>query len=87
MKLNIQIFGGRGASSSNGKGGTGSASSASKTYVRGDHRFIVTKNSRGLYDYKMQEYSAMNNKWINISRRGNYTRDSINGELGIKVNF
>lgn len=50
MKINIQLFGGRGASSSNGKGRTGSASSASKTYVRGDHRFIVTKNSRGLYD-------------------------------------
>lgn len=78
MKLNIQLFGGRGASSSNG---------ASKTYVRGEQRFIVTKNSRGLYDYKMQEYHAMQKKWVNISRRGNYSRDAINGELGINVKF
>lgn len=85
MKLNIQLFGGRGASSSNGKGRTGSASSASKTYVKGYQRYRVTKNSRGLYDYQSQE--RVNGKWINMSRQSNFTRSAINDWLDINVDF
>lgn len=75
MKLNIQLFGGRGASS--GKSG--------KTYAKGNIRFKVTKNKRGLYDYQSQE--RVNGKWINMSRQSNFTRSAINDWLDINVDF
>ena len=85
MKLNIQLFGGRGASSSKGVSASGGSGSTSKTYVKGDIRFKVTKNERGLYDYQSQE--RVNGKWVNMSRQSNFTRSALNDWLDININF
>jgi hypothetical protein len=76
MKLNIQLFGGRGTSSSRAGG---------KTYTKGNQRFKVTKNERGLYDYQSQE--KVNGKWVNMSKQKNFTRSAINDWLDISVDF
>lgn len=85
MKLNIQLFGGRGASSSKGASASGGSGSTSKTYVKDDIRFKVTKNERGLYDYQSQE--RVDGKWVNMSRQSNFTRSALNDWLDININF
>ena len=82
IKLDIQMFGGRGASSSGRSGGSGSSG---KTYTKGDLRFKVSKNSRGLYDYQSQE--RVNGKWVNMSRQSNFTRSALNDWLDIRIDF
>ena len=86
LKLNIQMFGSRGASSSRSGSGSGSGSTAGgKTYTKGDLRFKVTKNKRGLYDYQSQE--KVSGKWVNMSKQKNFTRSAINDWLDISVDF
>ena len=85
IKLDIQKFGGRGASSSKGASARGGSSSTGKTYVKGDHRFKVTKNKRGLYSYQSQE--KVNGKWVNMSKQSNFTRSALNDWLDIRIDF
>ena len=77
MKLDIQLFGSRGATS--GSNGIG------QTFTKGSIRFKVTKNSRGLYDYRSQEYSAINKKWVNMAKGSNFSRNAIQDYLDIRL--
>ncbi len=58
-----------------------------KEYVKGIHKFIVTKNEKGLYDYEMQEYSEICNVWIYLSKDNNYPKEVLEEYLNIKIDF
>lgn len=56
-----------------------------KEYVKGEHKFIVTKNERDLYDYQSQE--LVNGEWVNMSKQKNFTRVCLEDFLGIRIDF
>lgn len=58
-----------------------------KEYIKGDIKFIVTKNDKGLYDYQSQEYSKINNIWVNMGKGFNFTRVAMEGYLDIVIDF
>lgn len=58
-----------------------------KEYIKGDIKFIVTKNKRGLYNYQSQEYSKINKCWVNMSRQKDFTRASLEDFLDIIIDF
>lgn len=58
-----------------------------KEYIKGNLKFIVRKNERGLYDYQSQEYSEICKTWVNMSKQTDFTRDSLEDFLDIKIDF
>ena len=58
-----------------------------KEYIKGNIKFIVRKNERGLYDYQSQEYSDINKCWVNMSKFKNFTRVALEDWLDIVINF
>ena len=56
-----------------------------KEYVKGGHKFIVTKNERDLYDYQSQE--LVNGEWVNMSKQKDFTRVCLEDFLGIRIDF
>lgn len=56
-----------------------------KEYVKGEHKFIVAKNERCLYDYQSQE--LVNGKWVNMNKQKNFTRTALEGWLDIVIDF
>ena len=56
-----------------------------QVFTKGDIRYIVSRNSRGLYDYQSQEYSATNKKWVNMSKQVNFSREAIEDWLDIRL--
>ena len=58
-----------------------------KEYIKGNLKFIVRKNERGLYDYQSQEYSEICKTWVNMSKQTDFTIDSLEDFLDIKIDF
>lgn len=58
-----------------------------KEYVKGNLKFIVRKNEKGLYDYQSQEYSEMCKTWVNMSKQTNFTRVCLEDFLDIRIDF
>ena len=64
-----------------------------KEYLKNDkngkllHKFIVSKNERGLYDYKSQEYSYISKCWVNMSHFENFTKEALQDWLDIVIDF
>lgn len=58
-----------------------------KEYIKGEQKFIVIKNDRGLYNYIMQEYSEICKCWNNINADCNYTKEALEFHLDIKIDF
>ena len=58
-----------------------------KEYIKGNIKFIVTKNKRGLYDYQSQEYSYINKCWVNMSRQINWNKNTLENWLDIIIDF
>jgi hypothetical protein len=56
-----------------------------KEYIKGEHKYIVIKNEKGLYDYQSQE--LVNGNWINMSKQKNFTRVALENWLEIEINF
>lgn len=58
-----------------------------KEYIKGNLKFIVRKNEKGLYDYQSQEYSEICKNWVNMSKQTNFTRVCLEDFLDIKIDF
>ncbi len=58
-----------------------------KEYFRGDLKFIIEKDEKGLYSYKSQEYSKICNVWVNISKEKNFNKEALENYLNIKIDF
>ena len=58
-----------------------------REYIKGDHKFIITKNNKGLYDYKSKEYSYINKCWVNMSHFENFTKVALQDWLDIVIDF
>ena len=58
-----------------------------KEYIKGNIKFIVRKNERGLYDYQSQEYSDINKCWVNMSKQKDFTRVCLEDFLDIRIDF
>jgi hypothetical protein len=58
-----------------------------KEYIKGNIKFIVIKNEKGLYDYQSQEYSEICGTWVNTSKQKNFTRVALEDWLDIKIDF
>lgn len=54
-------------------------------FIRGDKRYFVYKNGRGLYDYEMEEWSEINKKWVKVSYGKDYTKEALESYLGINI--
>lgn len=46
-----------------------------------------TKNDKGLYDYQSQEYSKINDIWVNMGKGFNFTRVAMEDYLDIVIDF
>lgn len=58
-----------------------------KEYIKGDLKFIVSKNERGLYDYQSQEYSHICKCWVNMSKQTNWKKATLQDWLDIVIDF
>ena len=58
-----------------------------KEFIKGNIKYLVSKNERGLYSYQSQEYSDINKCWINISKQTNFTRVALEDWLDIVIDF
>lgn len=58
-----------------------------KEYVKGNLKFIVRKNKKGLYDYQSQEYSEICKTWVNMSKQKDFTRVCLEDFLDIRIDF
>lgn len=58
-----------------------------KEYIKGDLKFIVSKNERGLYDYQSQEYSHICKCWVNMSKHTNWKKATLQDWLDIVIDF
>ena len=58
-----------------------------KEYVKGDLKFIVSKNERNLYDYQSQEYSEICGVWVNMGKQKNFTKVCLEDFLDIIIDF
>lgn len=58
-----------------------------KEYIKGDIKFIVSKNERGLYDYQSQEYSYINKCWVNMSKQTDWNKKTLEDWLDIIIDF
>ena len=58
-----------------------------KEYVKGNLKFIVRKNEKGLYDYQSQEYSEISKTWVNMSKQTDFTRVCLEDFLDIRIDF
>ena len=56
-----------------------------KEYIKGEHKFIVIKNEKGLYNYQSQE--LVNNEWVNMSKQKDFTRVALEDWLEIEIDF
>lgn len=58
-----------------------------KEYIKGDIKFIVSKNEKGLYDYQSQEYSKICNCWVNMSKQTDWNKNTLEDWLDIVIDF
>ena len=58
-----------------------------KEYIKGEHKYIVTRNDKGLYDYQSQEYSKICDCWVNMSKQYGFTRVALEDYLDIEIDF
>lgn len=58
-----------------------------KEYIKGELKFIVSKNERGLYDYQSQEYSHISKCWVNMSKQTNWKKVTLEDWLDIVIDF
>lgn len=58
-----------------------------KEYIKGNIKFIVTKDEKGLYNFQSQEYSEICKCWVNMSKFSNFTKAALEDWLDIKIDF
>ena len=56
-----------------------------KEYLKKEHKIIITKNEKGLYDYELSEYSKMCNCWNKIGKYTNFTKEALESWLDINI--
>ena len=56
-----------------------------KEYLKKEHKIIITKNEKGLYDYELSEYSKMCNCWNKIGKYTNFTKEALETWLDINI--
>lgn len=56
-----------------------------KEYLKKEHKIIITKNEKGLYDYELSEYSKICNCWNKIGKYTNFTKEALESWLDINI--
>lgn len=54
-------------------------------YINDNHKIIITKNEKDLYDYELLEYSKICNCWNKIGKYTNFTKEALESWLDINI--
>ena len=54
-------------------------------YINDNHKIIITKNEKGLYDYELLEYSKICDCWNKIGKYTNFTKEALESWLDINI--